>query len=248
MATFYDQTQLACIPNMSQHTVVNDYVIDGCYFNECLRNDDFGCKADEEKCRVLQSLFENITAPANMYVFRGVDKQYINNFDNPAFTSTSPNFKCAREFANNNIVMHIHIPEGTVFKAIRINKDSTCTRDQIKCFDNEDEILFGCGTRFVPTDENVIQDIIMLKLEHIKKGTDTTPYVWSINPNIEIRFYTLVSNTPGGMIQSTVKKFVQVTGHPRRLILRFSNKKKYILLAKQRVFLSDIRGKYRYVV
>ena len=247
MIDFYDQSQLEQIPNMSHHDAVQAYVTDGCYFNECIRNDDFGSKVDEKSCVDLQSLFKNITANKNMYVFRGVDKKYINDI-NKAFTSTSPDFKCARDFANN-IIMHIHIPIGTVFKAIRISKDSEHTCDQNKCFDNEEEILFGCGTRFKPTSDHVIQDILKSKeLTNITKST-SKPYTWLENNNIEIRFYTLVSdtNTYGGMMKSTIKKFIQVTGHPRRLMLRFSNKKKYILIAKQRVFLSDIRGKYRYV-
>ena len=209
------------------------YVDDGCWINEEIRDYD---ENDRDRqvlttCTKINELFKNVELKDNLTLYRGITNPL--HLKHAGYTSTSLQFKQARDFiGRDGIVLHIRIPAGQVFQAIKIlsNKEHA----------DEDEVLFPCNTEFekddIPTNLN--------QFNYIKKDNDI---VWNQNENVKIMFVKLKSDTikRGGAV--TIQRLRMCATSKEYQVRRLKNGEKYILVNRCKVFLKTIRGKYRYI-
>lgn len=222
------------IPKYSiDHSCLKLYVDDGCWINEEIR--DYSENDRDRKvqatCTRINELFKNVKLNQDLTLYRGITSPL--HLKHAGYTSTSLQFIQARDFiGRDGIVLHIRIPAGQVFQAIKIlsNKEHA----------DEDEVLFPCNTEF----EN---DAIPTDLKQFNYSKKNNEIVWNQNENVKIMFVKLKSDTAnrGGAV--TIQRLRMCATSKEYQVRRLKNGEKYILVNRCKVFLKTIRGKYRYI-
>lgn len=200
------------------HIIAKPYVEDGCYINQCIRDNDLSDKFVVNSMNRLKGTFKEYCFDKNVFVLRGCNAK--THISNNAFTSTTTNVHVARGFGE--FIYHIHIPANTKFRAIKLNTNSD--------YGNEKEILFDCGMNLTPLNSDLVDKIVDKELQNHYKRQDNK-IVWKQNQQIQILFFQLEPMKGG--------RKVYILNRLRNIIKK--GRSNYIIYKKQYLSLSEAR-------